>query len=108
MFPQLFNWRTLLAATGILIVSGTIWYSSYLAKKIEKEEYQKVHEWVQANNSLFLENTGDTRLHLQIIRDVNDDIPIIVTNDKDSIIENNFDTANASKGVGYIQKTFCF
>jgi K+-sensing histidine kinase KdpD len=104
MFPQLFNWRTLLAATGILIVSGTIWYSSYLAKKIEKEENQKVHEWVEASNSLFGENTGDTRLHLQIIKDVNDDIPIIVTNDKDSIIENNFDTTNASKGAGYIQK----
>ena len=104
MFPQLFNWRTLLAVIGILIVSGTIWYSSYLAKKIEKEENQKVQEWVQANNSLFLENTGDTRLHLQIIKDVNDDIPIIVTNDKDIIIENNFDTTNVSKGAGYIQK----
>lgn len=104
MFPQLFNWRTLLAAIGILIVSGTIWYSSYLAEKIEKEENQKVNEWVQANKSLFSDNTVDTRLHFEIIKDVNDDIPIIVTNERDSIIENNFDTTSASKDQGYIQK----
>ena len=104
MFPQLFNWRTLLAAIGILIVSGTIWYSSYLAEKIEKEENQKVNEWVQANKSLFLDNTADTRLHFEIIKDVNDDIPIIVTNERDSIIENNFDTTIASKDASYIQK----
>jgi signal transduction histidine kinase len=104
MFPQLFNWRTLLAAIGILIVSGTIWYSSYLAKKIEKDENQKVEEWVEATKSLFGENTGDTRLHLQIIKDVNDDIPIIETNERDSIINNNFDTAKVSKGPEYIKK----
>ena len=104
MFTQLFNWRTLLAAIGILIVSGTIWYSSYLAEKIEKEENQKVNEWVQANKSLFLDNTADTRLHFEIIKDVNDDIPIIVTNERDSIIQNNFDTTTASKDASYIQK----
>src|SRR5829696_9125089 len=104
MFPQLFNWRTLLAVIGILIVSGTIWYSSYLAKKIEKEENQKVQEWVLANNSLFSDDTGDTRLHLQIIKDVNDDIPIIVTYENDSIIANNFDTAKISMGFGVLKK----
>jgi len=104
MFPQLFNWRTLLAVIGILIVSGTIWYSSYLAKKIEKEENQKVQEWVLANNSLFSDNTRETSLHLQIIKDVNDDIPIIVTNENDSIIANNFDTAKVSVGLRVITR----
>ena len=105
MFPQIFSWRILLAVAGILIVSGTIWYSSYLAKKIEKEENQKVLEWVQATNSLFLDNTRETRLHLQIIKDVNDDIPIIVTDEKDNIIETNFDsTNNSSKGGDLTRK----
>ena len=104
MFPQLFNWRTLLAVIGILIVSGTIWYSSYLATKIEKEENQKVQEWVLANNSLFSDNTKETSLHLQIIKDVNDDIPIIVTNENDSVIANNFDTAKVSVGIEVISR----
>jgi signal transduction histidine kinase len=103
MFPQLLNWRTLLAAIGILIVSGTIWYSSYLAEKIEKEEQQKVNEWVQASRSLFADNTGDTRLHFQIIKDVNDDIPIIWTDEKDSIIDSNFDSAQVAKGAAYLK-----
>jgi len=104
MFRQLLNWRLLLALIAILIVSGTIWYSSYLANKIEKEEKQKVEEWVAASVSLFGQNTGDTRLHLQIIKDVNDDIPIIVTNEKDSILDNNFDTAVNKKNPLLIQK----
>lgn len=94
MFRQILTWRTLLAFIAILIVSGTIWYSSYLGRKIEAEEKQKVEQWVEASNSLFSPNTTDTRLHLKIIQD-NSDIPIIETNEKDSIIQYvNVDTAN--------------
>ena len=48
MFQQVFNWRSLLALIAILIVSGTVWYSSYLADKIEKGERAKVELWVEA------------------------------------------------------------
>jgi signal transduction histidine kinase len=87
MFRQLLNWRALVSLLAIIIVSGTIWYSSYLAKKIEGEERQKVEQWVEATSLLASPtSTGDTRLHLKIIRD-NDDIPIIWTNEADSIVE---------------------
>ena len=87
MFRQLLNGRTLLAFIAILIVSGTIFYSSYLARKIEKEEKQKVEEWVEASNFLLNpSSTGDTRLPFKIIQD-NDDIPIIWTNERDSILD---------------------
>ena len=46
MFRQLLNWRTVLAIVAIFIVSGTIFYSQYLAKKIAKEEKQKVEQWI--------------------------------------------------------------
>ncbi|MDQ3551324.1 MAG: HAMP domain-containing histidine kinase, partial [Bacteroidota bacterium] len=97
MFRQLLNWRVLLALIAILIVTGTIFYSSYVAKKIEKEERQKVEEWVEASNSLLSANTGDTRLHLTIIQN-NDDIPIIVTNEKDSILD--YKNLDSSRIVG--------
>jgi signal transduction histidine kinase len=87
MFRQFLNWRTLVSLLAIIIVSGTILYSSYLANKIEKEERQKVEQWVEATSLLASPaSTGDTRLNLKIIRD-NDDIPIIWTNEADSIIE---------------------
>lgn len=106
MFGQLRNWRTLLAVIAILIVSGTIGYSSYLAKKIEKEERQKVEEWVEASTSLLNpNNTGDTRLHLKIIQN-NDDIPIIWANEKDSIIEFiNLDTIELKENPKYLDNT---
>lgn len=103
MFRQLLTGRALLALVAILIVSGTILYSSYLAKKIEKEEKQKVEQWVDANISLFNPNITDTRLPLKIITD-NNDIPIIVTNEKDSIMESvNLDSAKIKRDPGYVK-----
>jgi len=98
MFRQLLNWRTLLALVAIGIVSGTIWYSSYLATKIEKEEREKVEQWVEATNSLLNPQfTGDTRLHLKISQD-NDDIPIIATYQNDKIFAyKNLDTSLAEQ-----------
>ncbi|MDQ6608753.1 MAG: HAMP domain-containing histidine kinase [Bacteroidota bacterium] len=97
MFPQLFNWRILLAFVAILIVSGTIWYSSYLANKIEKEAREKVELWVQAGVSISDPANTDTRLPLMITRQ--NDIPIIATNERDSIMEwVNLDSVKVNDG----------
>lgn len=105
MFRQLINWRTLLALVAILIVSGTIWYSSYLAKKIEKEERQKVEEWVEASTTLLNTANIDTRLAFKIIKD-NGDIPIIVTNEYDVFIDSiNLNAYKAKKDKNYIANT---
>lgn len=85
MFRQYFNWRSLLGLIAILIVSGTILYSSYLADKIKRDERKKVSEWVEASNSILNPQNTDTRLAFKILQD-NDDIPIIATTGKDSII----------------------
>ncbi len=104
MFRQIWSWRVLLAVVAILIVSGTIWYSSYLAQKIEKEEKQKVEEWVEASNTLLNPATTDTRLAFKIVQD-NDDIPIIVTNEKDSITDyTNLDTARVTADAAYLRQ----
>jgi hypothetical protein len=98
MFRPFLNWRTLLALVAIVIVSGTVLYSSYLAKKIETEERQKVEEWIEASNSLLNPLSNDTRLPFKIIQD-NDDIPIIWTNERDSIFGYlNIDSAKAENG----------
>jgi two-component sensor histidine kinase len=102
MVQQWLNWRTALAFVAILIVSGTIIYSQYLSRKIAHDERQKVEEWVEASISLLNPNTPDTRLPLKIIKD-NDDIPIIWTNEKDSIIDHiNLDSTRLLKDPGYL------
>jgi signal transduction histidine kinase len=102
MFRQLLNWRTILALIAILIVSGTIFYSQYLARKIEKDERKKVEQWAEASRSLLDPNITDTRLPFKIIQD-NTDIPIIQTNGKDSIMGFiNLDSAKAKEDNNYI------
>ncbi len=103
MIQPLFNWRTGLAVIAIAIVSGTIFYSQYLAKKIAKEERQKVAEWAEAANLLVYDTTGiSTRLAFMITKE-NQTIPIIWTNEKDSIVEHkNLDSAKAATDPDYV------
>jgi signal transduction histidine kinase len=98
MFRQLLNWRSLLALIAILIVSGTVWYSSYLADKIEKDERKKVELWVEAVSSINNPNNTETALASRITLQQNE-IPIIETNEKDSIISwANLDSADVESG----------
>lgn len=97
MFRQLLSWRGLLALVAILIVSGTIWYSSYLAKKIEKDEREKVEQWVEAGRFINNPDNMDTRLASMIL--IQTDIPIIETTEKDSITNwINIDSGKVEKG----------
>ena len=105
MFRQFLNWRTGLALIAIFIVSGTIIYSQYLAKKIAKDERQKVEEWAKAGQSLISSpENSDTRLASFILIE-NKSIPIIWTNEQDSIIEYvNLDSAKAAQNKPYVEK----
>jgi signal transduction histidine kinase len=106
MFQQIINWKTAVAIVAILIVSGTIVYSRYLANKIAGEERQKVEEWVEAGK--FILNSpddADTRLPFRIIQNNEDDVPIIETNEKDSITQFiNLDSAKIKKDKTYLEK----
>src|SRR5687767_12818991 len=104
MFRQLFNWRTWLAVIAILIVSGTIFYSSYLANKIEREEKQKVEEWVQASISLLNPASTDPNLAFKIMQDV-DDIPIIGVDERGMILEfKNLDSIKIKRDTSYLYR----
>ncbi len=105
MFRQILNWRTGLAVIAILIVSGTIFYSQYLARKIAKEEKQKVEQWFKA--SKFVINVpadADIGFATLIITE-NKTIPIIETDEKDSITQYvNLDSAKAAQDISYVEK----
>ena len=104
MIQQWFNWRTLLALVAIFIVSGTVFYSNYLARKIAKEEKQKVSLWVEAQRTI-LNSKPETNLILASrLSSENDDIPIIETNEKDSITNNylNLDSAAVAGNKNYL------
>jgi len=104
MLRQFFNWRSALALAAIAIVIGTIFYSRYLGNKIERDERQKVELWIEAGRFIFNSPAdADTRLASAIITH-NTDIPIIETNDRDSITAFiNLDSTKISSHAGYLR-----
>jgi signal transduction histidine kinase len=105
MFQQILNWRTALAVIAICIVTGTIFYSQYLARKISEEERQKVENWIEAGKFVFNSPPdADTRLASMIITE-NTSIPIIETNEKDSITGSvNLDSAKSIHDPAYLPR----
>src|SRR5882757_248488 len=102
MIRSLLNWRSLLALIAIIIVSATIFYSQYLAKKIAGEERQKVAMWVAASESI-LKNPGMDLTLPNLIRNGQQSIPIIETNEADSITGYiNLDSARAAGDRNYL------
>jgi signal transduction histidine kinase len=104
MIQPWLNWRTALAIVAIAIVSGTIFYSQYLAKKIATEERQKVELWVEASKAI-LSNPGMDLSLPNIVRNEQRSIPIIETNEQDSIIDFvNLDSVKAAHEFSYLPK----
>ena len=103
MFTQFFNWRTGLALIAIAIVTGTIFYSNFLAKKIATEERQKIEQWVEAVKDISNPNVSPTNLSGKILIENNKDIPMIAVNERDSIFEsNNLDSARIKNDPQYL------
>jgi signal transduction histidine kinase len=96
-----FNWRWLLALLGIAIICGTIFYSQYLAEKIRREEQQKIEQWLAASKAIL---NPDLTLP-NLIRNEQHSIPIIETNESDSITNYfNLDSLNIQRDPAYLSK----
>ncbi len=105
MLRQFLNIRTALALIAVAIVSGTIFYSNLLAKKIEKEEREKLSQWVEANKFIATSTENADLTLASQIQQQNADIPIIQTNEEDSIIDSrNLDSAEMRNSKNYLQK----
>src|SRR5579863_7213187 len=86
MIRSLINWRSLLAVIAIGIVTGTIFYSNYLSKKIAIDEKRKMATWIEAQRTILKANEQSSLILAAKISSENTEIPIIETNEKDSII----------------------
>jgi signal transduction histidine kinase len=106
MLPSWFNWKIILIFIAIVLVSGTIFYSQYVSGKIAKEERKNVEAWVEAQRTI-LNSSDSASINLATkISTENNQIPIIETNEKDSITGNslNLDTIKARSEKGYLQQ----
>ena len=105
MIKHWLNFRSVLAVVAVLIVTITVFYSNYLSHKIGMEEKEKVEIWAEAQRTIL--NAGDQAsitLASRISAE-NKDIPIIETNEKDSISPNNsinLDTLQMKANPAYL------
>ncbi|MGN6530778.1 MAG: sensor histidine kinase, partial [Ginsengibacter sp.] len=105
MFRQLFNFRSLLALIAVAIVTGTIFYSDFLSKKIEADEREKISQWIEANKFIASAPPNVDLTLASQIQQKNTDIPIIWTNEADSIIDSrNIDTNQIKDTKNFLQK----
>ncbi len=106
MLPSWINWKIILVLIAIILVSGTIFYSEYVSGKIAKEERKNVEAWVEAQRTI-LNSSDSASINLATkISTENNQIPIIETNEKDSITGNflNLDSVKMKTEKGYLQQ----
>lgn len=106
MFQQFLNLRTALALVAIAIVTGTIFYSRYVSRKIAREEKARV---VAFGESLKIKAHSDDPAVLQFTNQIaveNEDIPIIETDERNNPtgLYVNLDSAKVAGDSGYLRR----
>jgi hypothetical protein len=113
LFSFFLNWRNILAIIAIVIVSGTIFYSQYLTKKIAADERKKVRVWAESLKTKSTTVDPNAINLTNIIANENNDIPIIETDEQDLPTGNflNLDAQKTKKDSLFLEnaaKTFQF
>ena len=108
--PKKNKWKIYLAIAAILISSLSVQYTRRLVKKLSIEERKKVKLWAQATKQLEENNLSkDLNVLVFTILQDNTTIPVILTNDKDSIITySNIDKEISKNGKKLIKKLKSF
>jgi signal transduction histidine kinase len=106
MFRQIINWRTGLALIAISIVSGTIVYSQYLARKIAREEMARVLAFGESLKIKAITDDQNVLEYTSRITNDNKDIPIIETDENDNPSGNqvNLDSVKIKNDTGYLRR----
>ncbi|HEU5167215.1 MAG TPA: HAMP domain-containing sensor histidine kinase [Chitinophagaceae bacterium] len=106
MFQQIINWRTLLALIAIGIVTSTIFYSRYVARKIAKEERTRVIAFGESLKMKAKSDDPDIIAFTNQIAVENDDIPIIETDEKNNPTGTyiNIDSSLVANDTNYLRK----
>ncbi len=103
MLNSLLNWRTFLGLIAIAIVTGTVFYSNHLAKKIAAEEKIKIEQWVEATKDIANPNSLMSNLASRVSIENSKDIPMILVTEKDSIMDHrNLDSSKIRTSNTYL------
>jgi len=86
-------WKSLLLLIAVFIGLGSLIYTEYLVSKLKVEERKNVQLWAEATRLISLPDTSQNVEFLSTIIETNNTVPVILTDESDSIISaRNFDT----------------
>ena len=86
-------WKLFLLLFAVLIGMGSLIYTGNLVRKLKVEERENVGVWAEATRLYLISDTSQNVDFLSSIIDNNNTVPVILTDESDSIISaRNFDT----------------
>ncbi|WP_336517541.1 HAMP domain-containing sensor histidine kinase [Pollutibacter soli] len=104
MWRQLLNWRSLLAGIAMIIVIATIFYSRYLSGQIAIQEREKVEAWAEAQQFIAKATAEQDILFATLIMAGQNTIPVIETNEADSITNyHNIDSSEVQENPAVLK-----
>ncbi len=105
MIIRFLNLKTILAVIAICIVSGTIFYSQYIARKIALEETRKIEQWAEAVKNNSNPNLTVSNLTSKVLAENSIDIPILLVTENNELLDHrNIDTTGIYTGEIFIQQ----
>ena len=104
MLVRFLNLKTILAAIAICIVSGTIFYSQYIARKIAAEETRKIEQWAEAVKNNSNPNLTVSNLTSKVLAENSVDIPILLVTENNELLDHrNIDTTGIDNTKIFVQ-----
>lgn len=100
------SWKWLLIIFALLGVISSVFYSRHLSARLEQDERMHVNTWVEAQRTI-LQSSDSASITLATQLSVqNNRIPIIETNERDSITGNyvNLDSQQVKNDPGYLAR----
>lgn len=102
---QYFNWKTYLIIIALFIVGASVYYTNELARKLAFEELKAVQEQVDALKLLSQTQDPGTIEYTSRLVEQNKNIPLILTNENDSILStSNLDSVALKASKHYLQQ----
>lgn len=97
-------WKLFLLLFAIFIGMGSLFYTEALVKKLKVEERENIEMWSEAQRLISLSDTSQNVDFLFSIIENNNTVPVILTDENDSIISSrNFDESRISDPA-YLRK----
>ena len=103
-FRQKNLWKLFLLLFAVMIGMGSLIYTGNLVSKLKTEERESVGLWAEATRMVSISDTSQNLGFLSLIIDNNNTVPVILTDESDSIISTrNFDSERIND-LKYLQK----